>query len=431
MTKKIFLFFLCVYMGILAACSSKDDLLAGKRHKVLEVSPNLEPDLDADNVNIELASPITNTTWTHSSSNTAHLIPHTEFDHEYNIIWKESAGHGTSKDSYLITSPIIDEGFVFTLDAEGEVRARQADSGKKIWTKNLPLKGTITHCLGGGIATYQGKLYVSFSSGDIFCLDALNGAVLWHSFSGQPIRSAPTIKYNHIYIVTKQNNVIALNALTGEKVWHHEGASEVCSFLGGGAVAVNKHIIIAPYATGEIFALKAENGLPLWSESLSASHTLSSTSMVAQIKIDPVIDKNIVFVSSQGGRMAALNFKTGNRIWEKDISCTTTPIISDSFMFTLTAKGEVLCLIKETGKVIWIKSLATQEGLRNTDWISTLLAGHKLYVTNSSGKIFVLDIKTGDILHTFSVPGPLYLPPVIANKVLYFLNDHGTLIAVK
>jgi len=38
--------------------------------------------------------------------------------------------------------------------------------------------------------------------------------------------------------------------------------------------------------------------------------------------------------------------------------------------------------------------------------------------------------KNGEIVHTFSVPGPIYINPIIANKIMYFLNDAGKLIAV-
>ncbi|MEI8320390.1 MAG: PQQ-binding-like beta-propeller repeat protein [Alphaproteobacteria bacterium] len=425
--------FALAFALVFSGCSSDKDPLKGERHKLLTEARPLELDANAENINVELDSPVTNTSWTHPSNNASHLIPHGEFDHHHEILWKESVGSGSAKDRYLIAQPVVEDDLIFTMDSEGLVRARNTLSGKKMWSFQLPLKGDTDNCLGGGLAVHQGKLYASFSSADVFCLDALNGVLIWHTPVVHPIRSAPTIKNNRVYVITKQNSVIALNALTGERLWNHEGAAEMCSMLGGGTVAVDRHVVIVPYATGELFALKAENGLPLWGESLNASHSMSSTSMLAQIKTDPILDKNLVIVSSQSGRMAAIDFKTGARIWEKDIACLSTPVISSSFLFVVTATGDVLCLTKRTGEVVWQKSLSQYipaEDAAQTHWVGPLLAGSSLYVTNSAGRVFALAPGNGDKLHEFSVPGTIYVAPILVNKIMYFLADQGRLIAV-
>lgn len=420
---------------LLAGCSDSKERLKGDRVVLLESHTTLAPDPDAGSFNIELTEPLLNTDWPQLDFSASHLIPHLEVGDMKTILWKESIGSGSGSSGFLLSPPVIQNNIIYTLDAYGLVRARDAKTGKKIWDYNLGSFISGEGFLGGGISVDQGRVFVSFSSADVLALNADDGTLLWKTNVIHSIRSAPTVRDNRVYVITKNNKIVALNTTTGEKIWQKEGSAEACCLLGGGSPAVDRRVVIAPFSSGEVYAMKGENGHPLWIESLTALKTFSSISMMSQIKASPVMDRNIVFVVSQSDRMMALDFKTGTILWEKNIGSISTPIICGNFIFLLSTNHEAVCLTKETGQIVWVTELPKHKTPEDKDdfikWHGPVLANGKLILSGSNAQALVLDAITGKTLSEVPLPGPTLLPPIVANRIIYFLTEGGTLVAME
>ena len=52
----------------------------------------------------------------------------------------------------------------------------------------------------------------------------------------------------------------ALDAETGAVDWTHTGIEETAGLIGSASPTVDGDIVIVPYSSGEIFALRAQNG---------------------------------------------------------------------------------------------------------------------------------------------------------------------------
>ena len=245
------------------------------------------------------------------------------------------------------------------------------------------------------------------------------------------IRSAPTFYKGYLYLVTKNNRIICLNALTGEKVWQQEGSENSCSLVGGGKPAVQYDTVIAPYSSGELYALRRENGFPLWAESLSAFKVFSSAATVSHIKASPVVDGDLVVAASQSGRMVGVDYRTGTIVWDREILGTSTPVVNGNFIFVVTSDHQAVCLVRHSGKIIWVAQLPGYGAREKTSYAGPVLAGHKLIITSSEGKAIFLNPETGENVDQLTLPGPCSLPPIVANKVAYFLTESGTLVAVE
>ena len=60
-----------------------------------------------------------------------------------------------------------------------------------------------------------------------------------------------------------------------------------------------------------------------------------------------------------------------------------------------------------------------------------ILAGERLLVTDSTGRVTALSPYDGMILGSTKVGAPLFLPPVVAGKTVLVLDDDGTLTAYR
>jgi outer membrane protein assembly factor BamB len=418
---------------LLQGCSTAKEPLSGQRTEILPASAILEKDAEAESIEVQIEDPTLNTDWSQADYNATHKIPHLEAGDLKNIVWKTSIGQGNTRTGFLLSTPLIENEIIYTLDTGGRIKAKNLQTGKEVWQHRLEMRSRREDCSGGGIALGDGKIFATFSSADVVALDSSNGMVIWHITLPHSIRSAPTFYKGFLYLITKNNRIICLNALTGEKMWQQEGSEHSCSLVGGGKPAIQYDTVIAPYSSGELYALRRENGFPLWAESLSALKVFSSSSIVSHIKASPVIDKDMVFALSQSGRMVGVDYRSGNVIWEREIHSTSTPVVHGNFIFMVTSDHQAVCMVRHSGKIVWVTQLPGY-GVENKTKISysgPILAGHKLIITSSSGKALFLKPETGENIDQLNLPAPCYLPPIVANKVAYFLTESGTLVAVE
>lgn len=71
-----------------------------------------------------------------------------------------------------------------------------------------------------------------------------------------------------------------------------------------------------------------------------------------------MIDKNLVIAISFGGKIVAIDKRTGQRVWQRDIAGAQTPWLAGNYVFILTSDNEVVALGRETGAIQWVSWLA-------------------------------------------------------------------------
>lgn len=429
-------FVCCLALVTLTHCGKNKDRLEGNREAFLEMETTIVPDPDAENFNIELDDPYNIEDWPQMGGNGAHSMPNAEVRDLNQTLWTESIGSGSSSQKFLLGGPVIKNDTLYTIDAEGTVQARDIKTGKLRWKVSSKNKNkSKPYRPGGGVAVDDKRVYIASPYSEALAMDAETGFIYWRTPMLNPARSAPAIDNTRVYILTNNNRVVAFDVVTGEKVWEHEGTPEALGLIGGAAPAVHDHVVFAPYSTGELFALKAENGHPLWVEALTTEKSMSSVSMLSQIRARPVVYKNTVIATAQNGRTVALDYRTGNRIWAKDFGGTHTPAVNSEFIFLVTNENVVLGIVRETGQIAWVTELNRFEDPEKKKkpilWAGPVLADNKLFLVSSDNNLITLNPENGEIAREMDLPGSALLSPIIVDKVMYILLDNGKLIAIE
>jgi outer membrane protein assembly factor BamB len=149
----------------------------------------------------------------------------------------------------------------------------------------------------------------------------------------------------------------------------------------------------------------------------------------------PVIDRGIVFAISHGGRLAALDLRTGNRMWDQALSGTNTPWLAGDFLFVVTTDGEVVCLSRERGRVRWVQPLpgfkdpAARKG--PIVWSGPLLVSDRLVLVASNGDAVSLSPYDGHVLGQISLPAGVRVPPIAAGGSVYVLTEDADIVALR
>jgi outer membrane protein assembly factor BamB len=410
--------------------------LQGERIAVFSDRKDIEPDKEAANIQVTLPGPVVNDSWPQSGGFANYAMQHLAIGDSPQVIWTADVGSGSSSSRILTTPPVVADGKVFAKDAESTVTAFNAETGQRIWSVTLkPEKARDTDEFGGGLAYYGGRLFVTTGFAEIFSLDPADGKEVWSSSVSAPVRGAPLVFGDRVFAVSIDNKLHALAAVDGSDLWTFSGLQEVSGYVGGNSPAGSGDLVVAPFTSGELVGLRLENGRPVWNESLvGPRREARAFGNLADIRGRPVIDRGVVLAMGTAGTMAAIDLRSGQRLWERPIGGNQTPWVAGRFVFVVTNSADVLCIERDTGKVKWVTPLTQYEDEKRRRpilWAGPVLAGDRLLIGGSTGDLLSLSPYTGQITGKLELHGPIRLGPVVANRTVYVLTDSGRLIALR
>ncbi len=414
---------------------AEEPLLPGKRISILVHQGTLEPDPKARNAKILLPAPTPNLEWPQTGGYANHAMHHIRIPPAISRAWSASIGSGSDDEQRLIAQPIVAQRRIFTMDSETAVSAFDAKTGGKLWSVNLTPDAEDEGHIGGGLAFEQGRVYVTTGFAQVIALQAGTGRVIWRRTLDAPMRTAPTARGNRLFVVTITNKLYALHGASGKTLWTHEGIEETTNLLGGGSPAVDQGVVVAAFSSGELVALKVENGLQLWSDTLSAARRANVVATMASIRGRPIIDRGMVIAISNAGVMAAINLRTGRRIWEKGVGGFESPWVAGGYIFVLSRTSELVALSRQTGRIMWVRPLSQWEDAEDREgrivWTGPILASDRLIVASSAGLAYSISPYSGRILGAVELPDGVKIGPVVANNSIYLLSEDAELFAYR
>ena len=343
--------------------------------------------------------------------------------------WSASIS-GSSSKQRLAAAPVIGGGQLFAMGTDGMVHAFDATSGAPRWTQSFKISGDGSSSVFGGGASFDSdKVYITTGVGEVAALDAASGKQLWKVKPAGPLRGSPTIAFGLVFVMTQDNQIHALNAEDGTSGWNQSASSGQTGVFGVGAPAAGQGTVVAGFSTGELIAYRYENGRQLWADALARTSLSTTVGVLTDIDADPIIDRGRVYALGQGGRMAAYELTSGQRIWELNLAGISTPAIAGEWIFTLTDDAKLLCIARTTGKVRWMTQLARYKNEKKKKnaiyWTGPVLAGDRLWFANSNGQVYSAAVGDGSIALLTELKSPITLAPVVANGTLYVLDDGG------
>ena len=371
--------------------------------------------------------------WTQPGGTIGNAPIHAEGSASLNVVGDSGLGAGSNNQVHIAAPPVFGDGKLFFLDADHELRAADAATGREIWSVRLrPRDSGDRRTRGGGVAYADGHVYVTTGFGEALAINASNGDVLWRKRVGAPFHAAPTVSGTRVYAVTNDNELVALDTATGDQAWSYQSIAESARILAASSPAIEGETVIAPFASGEVVALLGANGRRLWSDSLSRSGRLTSLSEINDIAGRPVVANGVVYAASHSGVLAAIDLRSGQRIWARAFASTQTPWIAGDVLYAVTVDGELAAFDRETGGVLWLRQLRRFKDERDREgrvaWTGPILVGGKLILANSEGEVVAVSPETGEVQRTRDVHAPVFIPPVTSGGKIYIVTDEAKLI---
>ena len=408
----------------------------GNRVAVMTTENDVAVDPATAALPMVLPAPVVNTEWGQPGGNASKSMGHVALGNALGTAFSVSIGSGSTLTARLGAPPVVGDGRVYTIDTEATVRAFDARTGAKIWETQFGTeKGNSASLFGGGVSVESGRVYATNGLGFAAALDARNGGLVWQVRPGGPLRGAPTVSGDTLYVVSQDNQIYSLNTSDGKTKWSNAAALEIAGVFGTGSPAVAQGTVVAGFSSGELNAYRYENGRLVWQDALARTSIRTSVASLSDIDANAVIDGGQVFAIGQGGRMVALELNSGQRLWEVNIAGISTPWVAGDWIFVVTDDAKLIAVARATGRVRWINQLPRFERAKakrgQISYQGPVLAGGRLILVGSNGTLINFDPVTGNYQSQTTLRVPITQAPVVANSTLYVLDDEGRLHAFR
>ena len=169
--------------------------------------------------------------------------------------------------------------------------------------------------------------------------------------------------------------------------------------------------------------------------SLAVAGQAGALAVLNDINGSAVIDRELVFVVSYGGRLVAIDLARGIRVWEQNLSGMQTPWVAGDYLWVVTVEGLVVCFLRDDGRIRWIAELPRYEDPEDREdpilWSGPVLAGERLIVAGSHGLAAVLSPFDGAIIDRMPLDRGLPLAPVVADGRIYLVGASGAVTVLR
>lgn len=355
------------------------------------------------------------------------------------VVWKLAVGEG-------LGSPVVSGGRVFYLDHQKGremVHAVEADTGRHIWSAELDEVFRDAQSVPGPRFTPlvdENRVYVQSCRGELRCLDAADGHVLWrtnyvkdfgavfigergsatgasrHGYTGSPV-----IEGRHMFAAvggTSGASVVCFDKTDGKVVWKSQNDVPGYGGLVLSTIAGARHVIA--FTAEAVIGLSAADGALLWRVPVK-------TALGRHVTTPVVVEDTVIVASHQAGMVAVKVSRTDGDIkaavaWTSKESAINfaSPVAVGQYLYGVGPARNLFCLDVRTGRQTWsVDSFLKSGGGRH--FASLLVIDAHILVLTDSGELVIIaaDPKEYREAARFQVCGTNWCSPAWTDGRLY------------
>jgi len=341
-------------------------------------------------------------------------------------VWKQPIGVGYA-------SFVVADGRAHTIEqrrGQEIVTAYDVATGRELWKQGW--NAVYSDSTGDGpraTPTWDGgRLYALGATGELRCLDARTGAVVWGrniltdnqaSNLSWAMAASPLVVDDKVIVLpggTSGKSVVAYNKMTGAPVWKSQ--SDTQAYVSPMLVTLAGRRQIVVVSSSRAIGLVPEDGSLLWSYTWD-------TDMGINVSQPIMVDKNRFFISAGYGKGAALVEVTGSgkefsarTVWE-NINMKNkfnSSVLHEGYVYGLD-EGILTCLDVNTGVRKW-------KGGRYGYGQVILASGH-LIVSSDNGELALVKAtpqQYSEVARFAAIEGRTWNYPAIAGGKLLVRN---------
>ena len=316
----------------------------------------------------------------------------------------------------------LEDGLIF-FDKKGSI-IRYNDKTKVLWKKNhyskpeKKLRPKLDFIQDGE------NLLITDSIAKYYSVNINSGELNWSKNNIYPFNSDIKKHKNKIFVIDYKNTLRCFNISDGNECWNLKTEdSFTISSSKFSLIAINDKVIFSN-SIGDITAVDIETGVIIWQLPTQSSSIVNET---YNFKISELVsDGNSIIFSNNKNEFHSIDVKTGTINWINEINSNITPIITGNLIFTVSNEGYLIVIEKNKGNIIRVTDLFNNYKLKkrkNIKPVGFAIGNTNLYLTNSDGKMIIVDLSLGNVVNIEKISGDFVSKPFIVNENLFVIRN--------
>jgi len=320
----------------------------------------------------------------------------------------------------------LNDGLIF-FDKKGSI-IRYDNNQKVLWKKNhyskleKKLKPKLNFVL------VDQNLLITDSISKYYSINVNSGELIWSKNNIYPFNSEIKRSKNKIFVVDYKNTLRCYNIHDGSECWNLPTEDSFTISSSNFSLIIDGELIIFTNSIGDVTAVDIDSGLITWQLPTQSSSIINETYNFKVSKL--VSDNESIYFSNNKNEFYSIDVKTGTTNWINEINSNLTPIISGNLIFTVSNEGYLHVIEKNNGNIIRISDLYLDYKIKkrkNVKPIGFAIGDKKLYLTNTDGKMIIVDLNLGKVIGVEKIAGNFTSRPFIFNQSLFIIRN-GSII---
>ena len=320
----------------------------------------------------------------------------------------------------------LNDGLIF-FDKKGSI-IRYDNNQKVLWKKNhySKLEKKLKPKL--NFALVDQNLLITDSISKYYSINVNSGELIWSKNNIYPFNSEIKRGKNKIFVVDYKNTLRCYNINDGSECWNLPTEDSFTISSSNFSLIIDGELIIFTNSIGDVTAVDIDSGLITWQLPTQSSSIINETYNFKVSKL--VSDNESIYFSNNKNEFYSIDVKTGTTNWINEINSNLTPIISSNLIFTVSNEGYLYVIEKNNGNIIRISDLYINYKIKkrkNVKPIGFAIGDKKLYLTNTDGKMIIVDLNLGKVIGVEKIAGNFTSRPFIFNQSLFVIRN-GSII---
>ena len=320
----------------------------------------------------------------------------------------------------------LEDGLIF-FDKKGSI-IRYNDKTKVLWKKNHYSKSEKKLRPKLDFIQDGENLLITDSIAKYYSVNINSGELNWSKNNIYPFNSDIKKHKNKIFVIDYKNTLRCFNISDGNECWNLKTEDSFTISNSKFSLIVINDKVIFSNSIGDITAVDIETGVIIWQLPTQSSSIINET---YNFKISKLVsDGNSIIFSNNKNEFHSIDVKTGTINWINEINSNITPIITGNLIFTVSNEGYLIVIEKNKGNIIRVTDLFNNYKLKkrkNINPVGFVIGNTNLYLTNTDGKMIVVDLSLGDIKKIEKISGDFISRPFIFNQNLFVIRN-GSII---
>ncbi len=268
------------------------------------------------------------------------------------------------------------------------------------------------------------NLIIADTISKLYSVDIDTGNLNWSKNNTYPFNSNIKKYKNKIFVIDYNNTLRCYFIKDGSECWNVKTEGSFTLSNSSSSLILVDDKVIFNNSVGEITAVNIETGMLLWQLPTQSSNIVYETYNFQTSKL--ISDGNSIYFSNNRNEFYSIDINSGAINWINEINSSVSSIIIESLIFTISSEGFLYVIEKNNGNIIRINDVYSQYKSKikpNIKPIGFAIGNKNLYLTNSDGKIIIIDLSLGNIINIEKVSGKLISKPIIFDNKLYLIRN--------